>query len=349
MHQIFNLLKIDKKIFYHFAVWLAYGIFMYFTNLLTKPDATLGRVLLYMVPFVITFYLSVICLNLYQEKGVIWSIASFFIVFFVMASFGYLYIYFFLPSFKVIVFSTTEFKPFLQGALSGYVRYFSFALLYFYIGKVAKNKQALHKIEQDRLTTEKAKLQYEYAFLRSQINPHFLHNTLNTLFSQALKLSPVLAENILKLSSLMRYSMEALEFESGKVSVKKELDHLQTLVDVYQLRFEGMAPILFEVEGDLNNQMVPPLSFITIAENAFKYGDLSSTTSPVVLRVVLQSEEVYFTATNKINENPLAVSSSNIGMSNLAKRLDISFKNKYSMSNRMEDGHYFFELRISSN
>jgi LytS/YehU family sensor histidine kinase len=214
---------------------------------------------------------------------------------------------------------------------------------------VAKSKAALHKIEQDRLTAEKEKLQYEYAFLRSQVNPHFLHNTLNTLFSQALKLSPALADNILKLSSLMRYSMEALEFESGKVSVKKELDHLQTLVDVYQLRFEGKAPIVFEMEGTLNNQMVPPLSFITIAENAFKYGDLSSASSPVILRVILKNDEVYFTAINKIKENVLAVSSTNIGMSNLAKRLDISFKNKYSMHNKIVDGYYYFELTISTN
>ena len=75
------------------------------------------------------------------------------------------------------------------------------------------------KLKQQELKSQKDKLLLEYAFLRSQVNPHFLHNTLNVLFSQALEHSEELADNISKLSRIMRYSLESVEYESDKVFV----------------------------------------------------------------------------------------------------------------------------------
>jgi sensor histidine kinase YesM len=350
----------------HIIAWFLYGSFIFVTNLLTKPTA-LVKVLFYLMPFCITFYVSVYCLGLYKKKGVLWSVASFFMVFIVMSSVGYVYIYLLLPRAGVVVFTSTDFKPFLQGILLGYVRYFSFALLYFYIRESFAKERRLSILQQEKSKLEQQKiqnelenavlkqqelkaqqenLQLEYAFLRSQINPHFLHNTLNMLFSQALNYSPELAENILKLSAIMRYSLESLKHEGGKVSVQRELEHLQTLIEIYNLRFGNSNTILYNVTGKLNGQTIPPLSLITIVENAFKYGDIKDTQNPLLIDVVLKPDEMYFYCKNKKKKNNIQLSSHNIGITNLGRRLDASCKDKYTLKATDEEEFYTFELTI---
>lgn len=332
----------------HIIVWISYIIFIHLTNKLTRPDISITNTLFYFIPFCITFYVSLYCLNLYKEKGTWWSVASFFIVFAVLATLGYLYVYYILPKIDVVIYSSTDFKPFLQEALFGYVRYFSFALLYFYVKQTLKKERENAVLKQQELKAQQEKLQYEYAFLRSQINPHFLHNTLNTLFSEALEHSQDLADNILKLSSIMRYSLEAVEHDSGKVSVQKELDHLQTLIDINSLRFGKSKNILYKVEGNVSNQTVPPFSFITVVENAFKYGDLKDPGLPLTIYVTLQPNNVHFYCCNKIRTTGLQLSSSNIGISNLRKRLDVAFKDKYIIDAKKENDLYIFDLTIKA-
>lgn len=360
MNKINELIKKNRARLSHIFVWSFYALFIHLTSLLTRPETRVVDTFMFLLPFIATFYISVFFLNLNQEKGVLWTVASFFIVFIVMSILGYAYVYIFLPKLTVVVFTSREFKPFFQDALRGYLRFFSFALLYFYIQKTTKNQIIVRKLEQEKaqkeienwklkqleLKAQQEKLQYEYAFLRSQINPHFLHNTLNTFFSEAMQFSPTLADNILKLSSIMRYSMESLEFQSGKVSVRKELEHLQTLVEINNLRFGESQPIIYEIEGVLRDQMVPPLSFITIVENAFKYGDITSKVNPLIIKVVLNPGEVYFYCENKVKNSGLQITSNNIGISNLRKRLDVAFKDKHDMKVSEKDGNYIFELRI---
>lgn len=361
--------KRGKAIAIHLSAWLVYGGFIYIANVLIKPNATVVNVLFYLVPFCLTFYLSIYFLGLYSKKGILWGIASFFLVFIVMSGIGYLYIYLILPLMGVIVYSSTEFGFFLQEAMLGYFKYFSLALLYFYVNLSFKKDKKLrdllaekHRLEmqkaqnelenaelkQQELKAQQEKLQYEYAFLRAQINPHFLHNTLNMLFSEALNYSSDLADNILRLSSIMRYSLESLEYDSGKVMIEKELEHLQTLIDINNLRFDKTKNIIYEVSGTIEGQMVPPLAFITIVENAFKYGDLKDPEHPLRINVELKRNEVAFFCNNKKKVNAIQFSSFNIGISNLTKRLDAAFKDKYQMNAINEKEFYNFELKIKN-
>ena len=280
-----------------------------------------------------------------------------------------MYIYVLLPLLGVTLYSTTEVNYFFQEATLGYVKYFAFAMLYFYIQQYFKKEKQIYLLQEEKLHLEKQKiqnelenailkqqelksqqekLQYEYAFLRAQINPHFLHNTLNVLFSQALDVSQELADNVLKLSSIMRYSLENLEHVNGKVSVQKELEQLQTLIEINNLRFGNTKTIMYKVEGEISGQTVPPLSLITIVENAFKYGDLKDIKNPLEIKVILSPGEIYFYCKNKKRKNRVQFSSLNIGITNLSKRLDISFKDKYTMKAEDEIDFYIFELTIQN-
>src|SRR5690606_8010228 len=115
---------------------------------------------------------------------------------------------------------TNQIREFIKYAVLGYIQYYAYAVLYFAISNFIKKEREYRKVQEEKfykerenarlkeqeLNTQKEKLQAEYAFLRAQVNPHFLHNTLNTLYSQALEHSDILASNISKLSNMMRYS-----------------------------------------------------------------------------------------------------------------------------------------------
>lgn len=353
----------------HLFAWALYCIFSFLVHSFTEANVSLIKSIFSILPYCVTFYIIIFCLGLYETKGIAWGIATFFIIFIVMGSIGYFYWYFLMPHAGVKLYTTTDINYFYEEATLGYIKYFSFAALYFYIRQYLKRERKIYILEEDKLQLEKQKikndlekevlkqqelksqqekLQYEYAFLRAQINPHFLHNTLNVLFSQALDVSQELANNILKLSGIMRYSLENLEQVNGQVSVEKELEQLRTLIDINKLRFGNTKTVLYEVEGIANGQTVPPLSLITIVENAFKYGDLKDPQNPLQIRVILNPDEVYFYCKNKKKINHVQFSSLNIGITNLGKRLDVAFKDRYVMNARDENDFYIFELTIKS-
>lgn len=350
----YNILNQKKEtvVLLHIAAWVAYGSLIYFTNLLTNPDVTVVSTALYLLPFSLTFYTTLGCLYVQKGRSIAWAVVVFFIVFIVMALLSYCYIYILLPYFGMVLYTDAHIRLFLQTAILGFVQMFSYALIYFYIGKAfglererMKNELENAKLKELELTARQEKLEYEHAFLRAQINPHFLHNTLNTLFSQALPHSPQLADNIMKLSEMMRYSFDSVENKSGKTPVQQELNNIQTLLDIYNIRFNE-SNIEYTIEGEEIGQMVPPLSFITIIENALKYGEMKSPDNPIRIKVVLKKTKVYLYCRNKKRTGKIAISSNNVGISNLKKRMDVAFRDKYEMKINNEENFYTIELTI---
>ncbi len=350
------------KILSHLCAWVVYGVFIFFANYISDPKLTIGNTLLFIIPYCATFYLSIFCLNLYKRIGILWSIASFFIVFLIMGFIGYCYIYVILPLLKVKLYSSHGFRDFLKSAALGYVQYFSYAMLYFYITQWIRKQKELRRVQEEKLikdlensrlkqqelNSQKDKLLLECAFLRSQINPHFLHNTLNMLFGQAMEYSQELADSIASLSKIMRYSMESIEYDSDKVFVQRELDHLRLLIEINNLRFDHSKRIDYCIEGVVSDQMLPPLSMITIVENAFKYGDLKDPGHPLKIKVILQPGQVYFFCRNKKKKNSFELSSHNIGITNLEKRLEVAFNGKHQIKTTDQDNLYTFELLVNS-
>ncbi len=358
-----------KKTLLHIVSWITYGTLLYFINLITKPNANYLYVLLFLIPYAVTFYLSLSILGLSKRFGIIWGFISFFLVFLFISILGYLYIYIFLPGTGIKIYSNSDIKLFIQNAIIGYTQFFLYAALYYYLFESIKKERKLRLLNEIRMNLEKEKLQkelenaqliqkdlnskkeklqLEYSFLRAQINPHFLHNTLNLLYSQSMTISPPLAETILKLSQIMRYSLESLEYESGKVSIGKELEYLNTLLDIHKLRFGTDETIKYNVNGNIDGQMIPPLSIITIVENAFKYGDLSNPKHPMTINLDLKPNEVSFICSNKKKRGNYQFSQVGIGIDNLKKRLDLTFKNQYKIDVINEEENYTFKLIIKN-
>jgi two-component system LytT family sensor kinase len=140
---------------------------------------------------------------------------------------------------------------------------------------------------------ENQRLTAELAFLKSQINPHFLFNSLNSIYSLAYQRSDTTPEAILKLSEIMRYML--YECNDNKVDLAKELTYLQNYIDLQKIRFGKKAYVDFEVNGAVTNQRIAPLLLIAFIENAFKHGVANDPAAPIKMIINLSDKHLSFT------------------------------------------------------
>lgn len=361
-------MKKNKSILLHVGAWLIYTIYIYLTNYVANPNVHLIPTLLFLIPYYITFYIVLYFLRFPIRRKVLWSVIVFFLVFVIMSAFSYIFIYSLLPLFGITLYSSGDLRSFVQGAIVGYGQFFAYALLYYYFSSTLRKERELRilqlenaSIEQEKITreldivkltakeikTKEEKLAFEYAFLQSQINPHFLYNTLNVLLSQALKISKELAANISKMSEIIRYSMESVEYKITTVPIHKELEHLQILIDINIMRFGNPYFIDFIIEGKAQDHQIPPMAFITIVENAFKYGNIRDGNNPVCIHIKLHPSYVCFFCRNKKKKSTTALTSHHIGIKNLRYRLNAAFNDRYQMDIVDEEEFYSFKLNIN--
>ncbi|WP_342328924.1 sensor histidine kinase [Pedobacter sp. FW305-3-2-15-E-R2A2] len=193
--------------------------------------------------------------------------------------------------------------------------------------------------QQLRVEAEKAEL----SFLKSQINPHFLYNTLNYIYSLALPVSDKLAAAVIRLSDLMRYTLT--ESPDGKVSLLKEVDYLESYVELFRMRFDPLFYVNFEVEGINDQQRMAPLLLIPFLENAFKHGVLNDPEHPVRITIKVIRQELKVSVFNKINQNQKD-HSSGIGLINVQRRLYLIYPGKHDLEVQNDGKSYQVNLRI---
>jgi sensor histidine kinase YesM len=202
-------------------------------------------------------------------------------------------------------------------------------------------------LEQRTSTLEKEKMQADYLFLKAQINPHFLHNTLNFLYARSLPYSTELSEGILTLSEIMRYSLNKEEDAEGKVLLTREIEHVNNIIRIQQLRFGNALQLIFEIRGELEGLRILPFVLITIAENAFKHGELKDPELPVRMELtVTGGEHLHFLVTNKKKTGPKELSTG-IGLDNTRKRLELAYGENYSMYIKDQRELYTVDLNIT--
>ena len=167
----------------------------------------------------------------------------------------------------------------------------------------------------------------ELAFLKSQINPHFLYNTLNYVYSLAIPVSDKLANAVLRLSDLMRYTLN--ESPDGLVNLDKEVDYLESYIELFKMRFEPNFYVEFSTEGILH-QKVAALVLIPFVENAFKHGVLNDEKQPVRIRLKVQNKRLSFEVSNKIS-HAQKDHSSGVGLVNVHRRLDLIYPDRHEL------------------
>jgi LytS/YehU family sensor histidine kinase len=188
--------------------------------------------------------------------------------------------------------------------------------------------------EKETELLRREKTQTELAFLRSQINPHFLYNTLNYIYYLAYPVSDQLAGAIIKLSGLMRYMLA--ETVDGLVDLQMEVDYLHHYIDIYRLRFEDRFFVGFDIEGSITKQRIASLILIPFVENAFKHGVVDQAEDPVTLRLKVTDDRLEFTVGNRISHHQKDPSGG-IGLANIRRRLDLIYPGRHTLTIR-DDG-----------
>lgn len=214
-----------------------------------------------------------------------------------------------------------------------------FAMSAFINEKKIRIKQSRHLMLENEITLT------ELAFLKAQINPHFLFNSLNFLYSQVYSFSIETARSILLLSDIMRYAMQDQDI-SGKSYLEEEVVHLKNYIAINQLRFHHQLNIHLTITGQLEFRKVPSLILITIIENAFKHGDLTDPDFPCVIQLTVEDDLLNLYVTNK-KSDAVKAKPSGIGLANIRKRLNRIYNTNNYLMNVEEDAiSYTLTLQI---
>ncbi len=198
----------------------------------------------------------------------------------------------------------------------------------------------------ERQQLEAQTLQSELRFLRTQINPHFLFNTLNSLYALTLKKSDRAPETVLKLSEMMRYML--YESNARSVPLISEVDYLRNYLDLERLRHGEGADIRFEVDGDVDDQEIAPMVLVTFVENAFKHG-LGKVLQAGFVHIVLlvERQEVRFHIENaKPSELIANDEPGGIGLVNVERRLDLLYPGQHELHTLITDDTYAVDLYL---
>ena len=202
------------------------------------------------------------------------------------------------------------------------------------------------ELEAKRKQMENDKLINELKFLKAQINPHFLFNTLNNLYYLAYTQSPNTTEVIEKLSQMMRYMIYDSNYP--KVVLSKEIEYMQSYISLERLRLNNEVPIDFVIEGETDNKMITPLIFITFLENAFKHG-VSANTANSFVKInikVTGNECIYSVENSKLNSTEQR-EKSGIGLQNVKRRLELSYSGRYELKADDQSDCYFVQLKLT--
>jgi two-component system LytT family sensor kinase len=193
---------------------------------------------------------------------------------------------------------------------------------------------------------EQAKTQAELAFLRTQINPHFLYNTLNYLYATAYPVSEELAEAILRLSDLMRYLLH--DSPDGQVDLAREVEYVENYLAIHRLRFEDKFFVEFSQTGSpVGGQRVATLLLIPFVENALKHGVVSQAAHPVRIHLHLPApDQLEFTVENRISQHQKDATTG-VGLPNIRRRLALLYPGRHTLAVHDDGTTYRTRLALS--
>jgi hypothetical protein len=213
---------------------------------------------------------------------------------------------------------------------------FKFAVVFFVSLGLRTNRQ-LRLIEKEKMETN-------LQFLKAQVNPHFLFNTLNSIYSLTVKKSDDAPEAVAKLSSIMRYVTSGTDHDF--VSLEKEIGYLQDYIDLQKMRLTPNNKVDYVIKGFLGGLQVTPLIFIPFVENCFKYGTSTEIDSYVQIVIEVVGKDLRFCASNKIAHKPQEHETSGTGLKNVKHRLDVLYPGTHTLTITNSNNVYTVELNI---
>ena len=317
-----------KEIVFDIKVWLGVGLIMPFLigNARDMPDR-FGQALISLVVMIALFYPHKWLIKNYlaQKKWlyyVVGLIGLMTIVTFLFAQFMSLTRggnYYNIAIINVVIFT-----------------FFSIAINYAYKG-------ILLQIQYEK--TKRRQVEAELKLLQSQVNPHFLFNTLNNIYAQNLVHPEEANDMILQLADLMRYQIESSK--KNEVSIDDEIEFLENYIALEKKRSTDRIKVSFAVDKAANLTMnIPPMLFIPFIENAYKHGISAEGESSINILLGVKEQGISFKIENQIPVRKQMVKSTKTGLENIKKRLELLYPNKHKLAINTDNNFYNVQLDI---
>ena len=213
---------------------------------------------------------------------------------------------------------------------------FTWAFIYFVVREWYLNNKSKRELEKEKIAAE-------LSFLRSQVNPHFLFNAMNDIYSLTLTKSDEAPGAVLKLSELLRYMLR--EGTGDLAPLEREIDYLSNVVELWQIGEKGNSFVDFKVGGLITNQQIAPLILINFVENAFKHGITREETTPLRIEIDVDALGLSFLISNKKNKD-LKDSTGGIGLVNVKRRLELIYPESHYLDIIDNTDTFTVKLRI---
>jgi LytS/YehU family sensor histidine kinase len=329
-----------KQIVLHAIIWIAIVLYFMYNNGRTEYS-TIVNFVYFGVINISLFYINYLFIlpTFLNRKKYLWCALS---IFFVVMIFS------FIKCGLAYYFYDIVIKRGGSKVVIDFWYYYSSAVFvscfFILLSTVLKFIQDWFLNEKVKSNLENENLIAELAFLKSQINPHFLFNSLNNIYSLAYQKSEKTPEAILKLSEIMRYML--YESNEDKVELSNEIRYLENYIELQKLRFKDNIYIKFEINGDPLGLMITPLVLISFVENAFKHGIATDSENPISISLNLTDGKLLFHVSN-IKSSMNKDITGGIGLQNVQRRLSLIYKDRYRLQIDDTNDIYNCELYLN--
>lgn len=243
----------------------------------------------------------------------------------------------------LLIMETDEaFSPFYQATINHghFLFLFSIKVRFIMIVLLSLGIASYNRLKQ----TEEEKLKAELSYLKAQINPHFLFNTLNSIYALTVQKSEIAPESVTKLSAIMRYSIT--DAAQDFVSLDKELNYINAYIELEKLRLTDKVHLYYSVTGNTSGKQISPLIFVPFIENAFKYGVSTKENSSIDIQIKIENESLHLTVKNTKarteSKNKLG-----LGLENTKKRLHLIYPGKHLLEITDEGNTFLVNLHLT--
>ena len=232
------------------------------------------------------------------------------------------------------------------------VYFIGFSIAYWFGVRSGQQLKVILELENSKLKQanqnaelENSLMQAKNAYLQSQLNPHLLFNTLSFIYNSVRKLSNTASQAVLLLSDMMRYSLSDTGID-GKVPLESEVDHIENMIRLNQLRFNEALNLKTDFSGDFQNETIIPLLLLSFIENIYKHGDLTDRDYPAQIVLTCEDRVLRLACTNK-KARGKAITGWGIGVENARARLNIHYPDRYTLKITEDDRQYSSLLTIN--
>jgi sensor histidine kinase YesM len=332
--------KILLHLVYWFLAWFFLNLFFGFGELLNRFSLSYSFIIL-LITAGVTYWIVYFLIPRYLFKGK-YVLFIIYLIFTIIVSLDLelitFMLYFIVEKFQMLMldYNTRDIYSLLAGTYFIVFLSATIKLTEYWVHEQSKKQVAL-----------KEKVETELKLLKSQIHPHFLFNTLNNIYALTLQKSDKAPDAIIKLSELLDYLI--YHGENEQVSLEKEIELIDHYMELEKLRYGNRLQASFDKKGDTGHIMIAPVLLLPFVENAFKHG-ISQSRDRVWIKIHLEisNRNINFHIENsKPPSRPEEVSQGGIGLENLKRRLEILYKDRYSLEMLDKEDIYSVHLKLS--